>query len=118
MRKVTIIIMIVLLLFALFVYYDLAVPHPTTVSTILTLPGSNQILNYSGNYSYGNYTRLLTDYKSLIANFTLIFTSIHTELSLAYQRGLTIGIFVGIFFGFLFGAVLEGVRRKPKKDQS
>jgi hypothetical protein len=116
MRKVTIAIMIVLLLLALFVYYDLGMPHPTPVSTLKTLPGSSQILNYSGSYSYANYTILLTDYKNLVANITLLVNSFHQDLTFAYQRGLIIGVFAGLFIGFLFGAVLEGVRRKTKTE--
>lgn len=114
MRKVTIVIMVILFLLALFVYYDFGVPHPTTIGTVHPLFWSNQTLNYSGNFSYANYTRLLTDYGTLVASITLVINSLHTALTVAYQKGLTIGIFVGLFIGFLFGGVLEGVRRKNK----
>ena len=114
MRKVTIVIMVILFLLALFVYYDFEVPHSTTIGTVLPLFGGNQTLNYSGNFSYANYTRLLADYGTLVASITLVINSFHTALTVAYQKGLMIGIFAGLFIGFLFGAVLEGVRRKKK----
>ena len=111
MRKVTIAIMIILFLLALLVSYQYGVPHqlgnigPTSN---VPLPGANLTLN---NYSYANYSRLLTDYGTLV---TLMINSFHDDLIFAYQRGLMIGVFAGLFIGFLFGAVLEGVRKKNK----
>ena len=110
MRKVTIAIMIILFLLALLVFYQYGVPHQQQVSTIFNvpLPGANLTLN---NYSYANYSRLLTDYGTLV---TLMVNSFHDDLIVAYQRGLMIGVFAGLFIGFIFGAVLEGVRKKNK----
>lgn len=44
MRKVAIVI---LFLLALFAHYDIGVLNPTTVSTVLTLLGGNLTINYS-----------------------------------------------------------------------
>ena len=111
MRKVTIAIMIILFLLALLVFYQYGVPHQLgnigpTIKVLL--PGANLTLS---NYSYANYSRLLTDYGTLV---TLMNNSFHDDLIFAYQRGLVIGVFAGLFIGFLFGAALEGVRKKNK----
>lgn len=107
--------MVILFLLALLVYYDFGVPHPTNVSTVMNVfPGGNQTLNYSGNFSYVNYTRLLTDYNSLVTLIVPLISSFQNALAIAYHRGLIIGIFAGLFIGFLFGTVLEGIRRKKK----
>ena len=116
MRKATTIIMIILLLLALFVFYDFGVPHNANIGpTFQGLGGYISFpLNYSGSYSPTNYSALLADYHVLVGVVSTLNSSFHLELANAYHDGLTIGIFAGLFVGFLFGAVLEGIKRKAK----
>ena len=111
MRKITTIIVIVLLLTLLFSVYG--VPH-TNPGDIRTLPGANITPNFSGNYSKENYTILLTDFQTLYSYLNQSVISFSHALTAALLRGLTYGILVGMFFGVILGAVLEGGKRKNK----
>ena len=111
MRKITTIIVIVLLLALLFSVYG--VPH-TNPGDIRTLPGANITPNFSGTYSKENYTILLTNFKTLYSDVNQSVISFSHALTAALLRGLTYGILVCLFFGVILGAILEGGKRKNK----
>ena len=111
MRKITTIIVIVLLLALLFTVYG--VPHAYPGSVIIA-PGVTITPNFSGNYSQENYTLLLTNFKTLYSDANQSIISFSHALTAALIRGLTYGILVGMFFGVILGATLEGGKRKNK----
>ena len=111
MRKITTIIVIVLLLALLFTVYG--VPH-TFVGGVIIAPGVTIPPDFSGNYSKENYTLLLTNFKTLYSDANQSVISFSHALTAALIRGLTYGILVGMFFGIILGAVLEGGKRKNK----
>ena len=111
MRKITTIIVIVLLLALLFTVYG--VPHAYP-GAIKIAPGVTIPPNFSGNYSKENYTLLLANFKTLYSYLNQSAISFSYALTAALIRGLTYGILVGMFFGVILGAVLEGGKRKNK----
>jgi hypothetical protein len=111
MRKITTIIVIVLLLALLFTVYG--VPH-TYSGAIKIAPGVTIPSNFSGNYSKENYTILLTNFKTLYSDVDQSVISFSHAFTAALIRGLTYGILVGVFFGIIIGAVLEGGKKKDR----
>jgi hypothetical protein len=111
MRKITTIIVIVLLLALLFTVYG--VPHAYP-GAIKIAPGVTIPPNFSGNYSKENYTLLLTNFKTLYSDVNQSVISFSHALTVALVRGLTYGILAGLFFGVILGAILEGGKRKNK----
>ena len=111
MRKITTIIVIVLLLTLLFSVYGVqhAYPGATRIAPGVTIPP-----NFSGNYSKENYTLLLTNFKTLYSDVNQSVISFSYALTAALLRGLTYGILVGMFFGIILGAILEGSKKKDR----
>ena len=112
MRKITTIIVIVLLL-ALSLFYVFGIPH-VNPGVIIVAPGVTISPNFSGNYSKENYTLLLTNFKTLYSDANQSVISFSHALTAALIRGLTYGILVGMFFGIIFGAILEGGKKKDR----
>ncbi len=111
MRKITTIIVIVLLLALLFTVYG--VPH-TFVGGVIIAPGVTIPPNFSGNYSKENYTLLLTNFKTLYSDANQSVISFSHVLTAAIVRGFTYGILVGLFLGIILGAILEGSKKKDR----
>ena len=112
MRKITTIIVIVLLL-ALSLFYVFGIPH-VNPGVIIVAPGVTIPPNFSGNYSQENYSLLLANFKTLYSDANQWAISSWNARISGLTLGFIMGILSGLFLGIIFGAILEGGKRKNK----